>query len=70
MYGTQNTELLTGHLLLVTCIIRTCIISISGCRVLLDFCAVYYNPFQSPSLAPISYLQQLYESYSTAALVL
>ena len=29
MYGTQNTELLTGHLLLVTCIIRTCIISIT-----------------------------------------
>ena len=28
MYGTQNTELLTGHILLVTCIIRTCIISI------------------------------------------
>ena len=53
MYGTQNTELLTGHLLLVTCIIRTCIISItlitiSGCRMLFDFCAVYYNPFQSP----------------------
>ena len=29
MYGNQNTELLTGHLLLVTCIIRTCIISIT-----------------------------------------
>ena len=57
MYGTQNTELLTGHLLLEHVLLVSSL-CLSGCPVLFDFCAVYYNPFQSPSLAPISYLQQ------------
>ena len=41
MYGTQNTELLTGHLLLEHVLLVSLSLAICVCRVLLDFCAVY-----------------------------